>query len=122
MGGIEISHTPDFLSATGFDRKDAPAVKGDPADEKTKKAVQDFEAFFISQMFQHMYETVPVNETFGGGNAEKIYRSMLIDEYGKMMAQSGGVGITNQIMEQMLHIQENAAENSGVSDSNGGLP
>ena len=30
----------------------------------------------------------------------------LIDEYGKMTAKSGGIGLTNQIMAQLLQQQE----------------
>ncbi len=52
-----------------------------------------------------MYDTIPVNETFGGGQAEKIFRSMLVDEYGKMTAQSGGIGLTDQIMAQLIQEQ-----------------
>lgn len=70
--------------------------------EDVKKSVQDFEAFFLTQAFETMYNTVPVNENFGGGNGEKIFRSMLMQEYGKMTAQAGGIGLTNEIMAQLV--------------------
>ncbi len=95
----------DFISSA-VPQKAAPSIVKGVDLEKTRKAVEDFEAFFISQTFEQMYSTVPVNETFGGGNAEKIFRSMLIDEYGKMTAKSGGIGLTNQIMAQLLQQQE----------------
>ena len=84
----------------------APSVSETADTEKMRKAVEDFEAFFISQSFQMMFDSVPVNETFGGGSGEKMFRSMLIDEYGKMTARSGGFGITDKIMSQMLAAQE----------------
>lgn len=31
---------------------------------------------------------------------------MMIDEYGKMTARSGGIGLTDQIMTQILRQQE----------------
>ena len=99
------SFSTDFISAAAPQKAAPTIVKGMDL-EKTRKAVEDFEAFFISQTFEQMYSTVPVNETFGGGNAEKIFRSMLIDEYGKMTAKSGGIGLTNQIMAQLLQQQE----------------
>ena len=95
----------DFVSSA-MPQKVAPKISNVVDLEKARKAVEDFEAFFISQTFEQMYSTVPVNETFGGGNAEKIFRSMLIDEYGKMTARSGGIGLTNQIMAQLLQQQE----------------
>lgn len=117
MSIAEITNSQDLSALT---QKEAPQVKSGAVDEKTRKAVQDFEAFFISQMFEHMYDTVPVNETFGGGNAEKIYRSMMIDEYGKMMAKAGGIGITDQIMGQLLAQQESAPALQSVPSTDGG--
>lgn len=106
MSGVSI--TTDFVSSA-VPQKSAPSIGRNADREKTREAVQDFEAFFISQMFEQMYSTVPVNETFGGGNAEKIFRSMLIDEYGKMTAKSGGIGLTDQIMAQLLQQQQIAS-------------
>ncbi|MBR1777134.1 MAG: rod-binding protein [Alphaproteobacteria bacterium] len=97
--------TADFISSAA-PQKTAPKINKGMDIEKTRAAVEDFEAFFISQTFQQMYDTVPVNETFGGGNAEKIFRSMMIDEYGKMTAKAGGIGLTDQIMAQLLQQQE----------------
>lgn len=79
-----------------------PNVSTGPSLEKMKQTAQDFEAFFISRMFESMYDTVPVNETFGGGAGEKMFRSMLIDEYGKMTARSGGIGVADAVMKEML--------------------
>lgn len=103
------SLTTDFVSSS-LPQRAAPKIAKSFDLEKTRQAVQDFEAFFISQTFEQMYATVPVNETFGGGNAEKIFRSMMIDEYGKMTAKSGGIGLTDQIMTQILRQQEAASE------------
>ena len=107
MNGASL--TTDFVSSS-LPRRAAPKIAKSFDLEKTRQAVQDFEAFFISQTFEQMYATVPVNETFGGGNAEKIFRSMMIDEYGKMTAKSGGIGLTDQIMTQILRQQEAAAK------------
>ena len=102
----------DLMTGLSFPATDigalqrAPSVKTGDDTEKMRKAVEDFEAFFISQSFQMMFDSVPVNETFGGGPGEKMFRSMLVDEYGKMAARSGGIGITDKIMSQMLAAQE----------------
>ena len=106
----------DFISAAAPQKAAPSIVKGTDVDQ-TRKAVEDFEAFFISQMFEQMYATVPVNETFGGGNAEKIFRSMLIDEYGKMTAKSGGIGLTDQIMAQLLQQQESDTMTAARAES-----
>ena len=105
--------TTDFLT-TSLPQKAAPKINTRADAEKVRKAVEEFEAFFISQTFEQMYATVPVDETFGGGNAEKIFRSMLIDEYGKMTAKSGGIGLTDQIMTQLLQQQEAATAETAL--------
>lgn len=116
MSIAEITSAQDFLTQTAASQRTAPKVQGNANDKKTKEAVQDFEAFFISQMFEHMYNTLPVNETFGGGNAEKIFRSMLVDEYGKMMSKSGGIGLTDKIMEQLIQQQESIVPTQNKSE------
>jgi peptidoglycan hydrolase FlgJ len=73
---------------------------------KIKEAAQEFEAVFISQMLEHMFAGVETNELFGGGEAEDIYRSMMVDEYGKLMAKSGGVGVADHVTRQLLQEQE----------------
>ena len=44
---------------------------------------------------------------FGGGQGEKIYRSMMVQEYGKAVAKAGGVGIADAVQREILKMQEN---------------
>ena len=76
------------------------------ADPKTAAAAKDFEAVFISEMFSHMFEGVDVNPVFGGGQGEKMFRGMLVQQYGKMMAQGQGIGISSQVQKMMIQMQE----------------
>lgn len=43
---------------------------------------------------------------FGGGNGEKVFRSLLINEYGKAMAKTGTVGVADYVMKSILEMQE----------------
>ncbi|MCB2082251.1 MAG: rod-binding protein [Hyphomicrobiales bacterium] len=74
--------------------------------EAVDAVAKEFESMFISQMVQLMYQGVPVDETFGGGNAETIFRSMLLDEYSEKISNSGGVGIAEHVRAQLLRLQE----------------
>ncbi len=107
----------DFrLSPPGFDAQSlalsrpAPqlgAGKGQGADlAKVGEAARDFEAVFISQMLSHMWAGIEVDETFGGGPGEEMFRSMMIEEQGKMIARSGGLGLADHVQRTMLQIQE----------------
>jgi Rod binding domain-containing protein len=71
------------------------------------KAGRSFEAMFMSQMLQHMFEGVKTEGLFGGGSGEKMFRSLLMDEYGKMIANKGdGIGLAKAVRTSLLHAQE----------------
>lgn len=69
-------------------------------------AAEEFEAVFISQMLKHTFEDQGSNELMGGGSSEDIYKDMMVDEYGKLIARTGGVGLADHIKKQMLTLQE----------------
>ncbi len=71
-----------------------------------RKAANEFEAVFISQMMQHMTSGLEPDPLFGGGAAEEISRSLLHQEYGKLMSGAGGIGISDAVYAQLLKQQE----------------
>lgn len=73
---------------------------------KAEKVAQDFEAFFLGQVLQPMFASLSVDPPFGGGSAEEVWRSMMVDEMGKAMAKAGGVGIAAHVKREMLRMQE----------------
>ena len=81
-------------------------LKNTQASGKAEEAAQDFEAFFLSRMLETMFEGISTDGMFGGGHAEKIYRSMLLDEYGKAMAKTGSIGVKDEVMRSILEMQE----------------
>jgi flagellar protein FlgJ len=74
--------------------------------DKASEAAKDFEAVFLSQMLTHMFDGVETNEMFGGGHAEQIYKSMMIEEYGKLISANGGIGLSNAVKAEMIAMQE----------------
>lgn len=74
--------------------------------EKMRKTAEEFEAVYLSQMLRPMFDGIEVEAPFGGGQAEDMYRSLMVDEYGKSIAKSGGIGIADQVMREMLRMQE----------------
>ncbi len=74
---------------------------------RIQKAAQDFEAMALGQMLAPMFETVDASKgVFGGGSGEEAWKPMMVNEIGKQMAKSGGVGLARPVMEQMLRMQE----------------
>lgn len=77
--------------------------------ERAARAGRQFEAQFISQMFQHMTEGLKSDAEFGGGNGEEMFRSMLVDEYAKLSANrpgGSGFGIAPAVERMILKTQE----------------
>ena len=77
---------------------------------EAQAAAEDFEAFFLSKMTETMFEGISTDGMFGGGHAEKVYRSLLINEYGKAMAKTGTVGVADYVMSSILQMQEAAGQ------------
>jgi len=78
-----------------------------PADAAAAhKTGEDFEAFFLSQVFEHMFNGVGNDALFGGGQSETIYRSLLLQQYSKVAAKSGGGGLADAVQREILRAQE----------------
>lgn len=70
------------------------------------QTAEDFESFFISQFVNLMFQGLPTDGPFGGGNSETIFRSLLADQYAAELAKGGGFGIAEQVKREMLKMQE----------------
>ena len=93
----------DFMTAL----RNKPAPQIDPRDlAKAKAAADDFEAFFVTHAFEDMFAGISSDPMFGGGEGEDVFRSFLMQEYGKKVAQSGGIGVSNMVQQQLLQLQE----------------
>jgi Rod binding domain-containing protein len=105
-----VSQTADAMNAGKIGKASqlSPNIKADKMDASAK----EFEAVFIAQMLKPMFETVETNEMFGGGNAENIYKSMMVDEYGKIIAEQGGIGLADALKSQLIEMQAQAQAQS----------
>jgi flagellar protein FlgJ len=86
----------------------APAPTAHNFDAALDKAAREYESVFISQMLEHMFSGIEANEMFGGGEAEMTFRSLLLQEYGKTIADNGGVGLAQHLKRELLAVQEAA--------------
>lgn len=90
----------------------AKSVEDSKEMKKIDEAAKDFEAVFISEMLKPMFENTTPSSPFNGGKGEEIFQGMMIQEYGKMLVDHGGVGMSTQIREQLIKMQQQA--NSAV--------
>ncbi len=98
--------TTDLRAGKKLQRLESMA--NDPARlQKIDETAKEFESVFLSQMLQHMFAGVEeADDWFGGGHGEEMFKSLLIDEYGKLMAKAGGIGVADHIRQEMLNLQE----------------
>ncbi|MAH84590.1 MAG: hypothetical protein CBB68_09695 [Rhodospirillaceae bacterium TMED8] len=71
-----------------------------------RETAEDFEAVFLSQMLQPMFQNIRPESPFGGGHGEDVWRSMQVQEYGKAITKAGGIGIADAVMREMILMQE----------------
>jgi peptidoglycan hydrolase FlgJ len=105
-----MATVPALAMYTGTASLNAAAASGArPAiDVKARARAQatDFEAVFLTTMFNQMFTGIDGDGPFGGGGAAGVWRSFLSDEYGKSFAKVGGIGIADHVYRALLTQQE----------------
>lgn len=86
---------------------------GNPGDvnrARVRQAAEEFESVFLAEMLKPMFAEINKGDgMFDGGSGEEIYRSLMVQEYGKALSNSGGFGIADAVEREMLKMQEGAA-------------
>lgn len=101
---MDLMPTP--VLANPIPHQEPPRVDRDAAPEDVRRAAEDFEAFVLTQMFELMFAGVDTDGPFAGGHGERLFRSLLMQEYGKAAAAQGGIGIADSIIRELLATQE----------------
>jgi len=108
-----MEQSPIDFSATAADvlrRPDTEPARRAKTLEEAQAVAKDFEAMFLAQMLKPMFDGIGTDGPFGGGNAERIYRSLLVQEYGKALADRGGIGLADAVAQEILRWQEGQAQ------------
>lgn len=82
----------------------APNRTTDPV--LAKKTAEQFEGIFITQFLGQMFAGIKSDGPFGGGQGEEMFRSLMMDEYGKQIAAQGGFGLSAAVTRELLKTQE----------------
>jgi Rod binding domain-containing protein len=56
-------------------------------------------------MLQPIFNQLPTDGMFGGGQGEATFRSFMVDALSKQMVRAGGIGLADQVQRQMLQMQ-----------------
>ena len=87
----------------------ANATGGKKVNAKVWAAAQNFEASFLGSMFENMFTDIDGEGPFGGGQATGIWRSFLTQEYAKVFAKAGGIGLADPVYRALIAHQEASA-------------
>lgn len=83
----------------------AEASATNPANDELRRAAEEFESVFLSEMLAPMFEGLDSDGLGGGGMGEQIFRPMLVERYAEAISRAGGVGIAESVMAEMLRMQ-----------------
>ncbi|MEZ5970180.1 MAG: rod-binding protein [Hyphomonadaceae bacterium] len=71
-----------------------------------RRAAQEFESVFLSEMLAPMFEGLDTDGLGGGGMGEQIFRPMLVERYAESISRSGGVGIAESVVQEFMRMQQ----------------
>ncbi len=76
------------------------------ATPRMRQAAQAFEAQALGQLLAPIFASVDTSRgPFGGGAGESQWQPMLVDAMAKGIAASGGLGLAQPVLREMLRMQ-----------------
>jgi len=84
----------------------SPSAQQQQAQDELRRAAEEFESVFLSEMLGPMFDGLDTDGLGGGGMGEEIFRPMLVERYAEAISRSGGVGIADSIVREFMRMQE----------------
>ena len=84
--------------------KSSPVTENPALDKelkRLKKATEDFEQIFVNMMLKEMHKNLGESALLDGGDYQKMFKDMLIDERAKELSKNGQFGLAEQMYNQM---------------------
>lgn len=109
IGGVNSLYT-DYVASTATDKSMALKDKlgndyASASDEELMEACQEFESYFVEQVFNAMMETTKVfSDEKENSYATKMvdyFKDTAVQELTGQMADQGGIGLARTLYEQM---------------------
>lgn len=93
---------PNALPPAGADGR-PDALHRQPS-AAMRRAAQDFESVFLAEILRGMSQGLTEAGPLGAGKDDP-FGSMLQDEYAKVIARRGGIGIADAVLREMVRAQ-----------------
>ncbi|MEZ5959403.1 MAG: rod-binding protein [Hyphomonadaceae bacterium] len=111
-GPIALPGAPLPMNTTA-----APTAQQTQEAAALRRAAEEFESVFLSEMLGPMFEGIDTEGLGGGGMGEQIFRPMLVERYAESISRAGGVGIADAVVREFMRMQ--AAQIVPPEDTNG---
>lgn len=70
-----------------------------------QRVAEEFESVFLTEMISPMFESLDTEGLGGGGEGERMFRPMLIEQYADAISHAGGIGIADNIIAELTRMQ-----------------
>lgn len=70
-----------------------------------RKQAKQLEGLFLNTLVSQMLSSTNARGMFGGGYAEETWKSMQAEQISNQIAESGGIGLADTIMQNLLTLQ-----------------
>ncbi|MCC7425953.1 MAG: rod-binding protein [Alphaproteobacteria bacterium] len=70
------------------------------------RTAREFEAMVMGELMQPVFAGLASKGPFTGGAGEAAWRPLLVQEFGRALAGSGGLGIADAMLRQLARQQE----------------
>lgn len=84
----------------------APAQQSVGPLARIRAQAEELEGVFLNTLVSQMFSSIDARGEFGGGFAEETWRSMQSEQIAGAMAQSGGIGLADQLVAELMKLQE----------------
>lgn len=101
---IDTYNVQRLASQNGLEKQ---LEKGSKSQEELKEACEQFEAYFLEQMFKEMRKSVPESGLIKESHGEKIFKDMLYQEYAKESAKTQSLGLAQMLFKQLSNNNDN---------------
>ena len=113
---IPLPGAPLPLRTAGVQPATAPGRQDAGGTDEMRRAAEEFEAVFLSEMLAPMFEGLDTDGLGGGGMGEQIFRPMLVERYAEAISRAGGVGVADSVVREMLRLQGAASPPEEAAD------
>lgn len=106
------------MDQLGINRPGSSLTPGQIA--RVQKQAEEFEGVFLNTLTKQLFTSIKTDASvMGGGFGEDTWRSMQAEQIADTMAQSGGLGIAEQLLPDLLAMQEAANNQNTIIPTTG---